>query len=56
MRFYKTTQVTYILEIGLEERNFLRAVMQNPLNGQSPEEEDAVEKELRSSFFKAVSI
>ena len=48
------TMKTYVLELNEEEATWLRGLMQNPFNGQSPDEEDKRDSQLRRAFFDAV--
>lgn len=44
---------TIILELTEEERDWLNAAMQNPLNGKSPDDESFIDAEMRRNFFNA---
>lgn len=45
---------TYVLELTEQEAIWLRGLMQNPLNGDTPEEELELDKDMRFKFFNAV--
>lgn len=45
---------TYVLELTEQEAIWLRGLMQNPFNGDTPEEELEQDKEMRFKFFSAV--
>ena len=51
-KFY--TMTTYVLELNEEEAKWLRSVMQNPLWGQTPAEEENYDSDMRGAFFNAV--
>ena len=44
-------KVSVRLDMTLEEACWLKCVMQNPLNGQSPEDEELQERKHRLNFF-----
>lgn len=44
-------QITLVL--NKEEATWLHSIMQNPLHGQSPDEEDTMDAVLRHRFFDA---
>lgn len=42
-----------ILQLDEDEAQWLNAQMQNPLHGQTPEQETKEDKDMREKFFKA---
>ncbi len=51
MNVIKETIVVYQLTLSESEATWLRAVVQNPLNGQSASEESAEDSDMRARFF-----
>jgi len=49
-----TENMTYAIELNAKEAQWLRGIMQNPLFGQQPEEEDDIDRKMRELFFDAV--
>lgn len=43
-----------VLELTVEEARWLKGVMQNPLWGDSPEEESIEDNNMRRKFFDAI--
>lgn len=52
---HRTTRIV-ILKLEEEERQWLRNVMQNPLHGLTPDEEDPSDKRMRKKFFTALAL
>ena len=55
MRTETLVSHTTVLSLTWEEATWLRNVMQNPLYGQSLEDEDEQDRTLRETFFKALT-
>lgn len=54
MRFEVKTVKSIILDLNEDEAKWLKGVMQNPLNGKAPDEEDPIDKAIRYKFFGAL--
>ncbi len=54
VKVHKTFQVT--LELTEEETEWLHAVMQNPLDGKDPRNEDPFNAQMRNRFFTATGV
>lgn len=54
MKSEQKIEVTLVLT--LEESQWLHNTMHNPLHGQSHQEEDATDKEMRRAFFNATDL
>lgn len=54
MKAIEQTRKTFHLTLQEEEAEWLRGVMQNPLYGQTPEEESEEDNRMRRAFFDAV--
>ncbi len=52
MKVTTDTRMVIILVLSYREANWLRAVMQNPLPGESSESDEDIE--MRRTFFEAV--
>ena len=48
--------LTLKLSLSKEEAEWLNGVMQNPLHGQHPDDEDPQDAEMRYTFFSATKI
>lgn len=44
-----------VVNLTPNEASWLKSVMQNPLWGQTPEEEDSFDKEMRSKLFHSLN-
>jgi hypothetical protein len=51
MKATKETVVSIVLELDEEDAHWLRGVMQNPLHGQEPGEEDPEEQRRRHDLW-----
>ncbi|GEK52376.1 hypothetical protein [Vreelandella venusta] len=49
-------KIEVILSLTPEEVQWLHGVMQNPLHGQSPQEEDIADRTMRRAFFNATDL
>jgi hypothetical protein len=49
-----TTLTNVVLTLNKEEVVWLKGVMQNPLNGKSPENEPATDNDMRRAFWDAL--
>ena len=54
MKATSNVEVTIKLELTLREARWLQDVMQNPLYGDSPENEAQIDTEMRHKFFTSV--
>jgi len=48
--------IEVVLRLTEEEAMWLHSVMQNPLKGQSRQEEDVEERHMRRKFFEATTL
>lgn len=55
MKISSTKNIKIFLELDESEAKWLKEVMQNPLHGQSPEQEDEDDSMLRMRFFKILA-
>lgn len=49
----KEEVVSYTLQLTQTEAQWLQGIMQNPLHGQTPDCEEALDKEMRMKFWQA---
>ncbi len=47
-------ELTAILKLDKAEARWLKEIVQNPLGGISPAEEDPINKDMRSRFWEAL--
>lgn len=45
----------FVLELSEEEVNWLRGVMQNPINCEHPVDEEQIDREMREKFWEATN-
>jgi hypothetical protein len=50
----KIVTKTQVLHLNEAQADWLKHVMQNPLHGQTPEEEEAYDNDMRQQFFHAL--
>jgi len=54
MEFKHTIEV--VMTLTVEEALWLHAVMQNPLHGQTPQDELTADRDMRRKFYNATSL
>lgn len=53
MQVEKIATYEIVLKLTKKEANFLHAVMQNPVYGENPDQENVEDRNMREAFFKA---
>ena len=50
-----TKEETYILRLSEEEAEWLTGIMQNPLHGETPTDENIEDRKMRAKFYETLT-